>query len=244
MRIDSRGVEPVALDVTDEESVRRCVANTIGRAGRIDALVYSAGFYVAGAAEETSAELAMAQFEAYLLGAHRMVRAVLPGMRDGRHGRLVFMSSSAAVAAIPFHSFYSASKAALEHYAEALRYEVEPFGVDVSCVQGTSVRTGAAAAARMAETPLAAYEPVRARVIAHFQRTQRQGPPPTAFAAAIAQAVETGRPRPHYRVGSLAKALPLMRALLLDPIFHPLFGHAFGIPRRGRRQRARTERGS
>lgn len=90
MRGDRSDVEPVTLDVTVEESVRRCVADTIGQAGRIDALVYSAGFYVAGAAEETSAELAMAQFEVYQLGAHRLLRALLPGMREARGGRLVF----------------------------------------------------------------------------------------------------------------------------------------------------------
>lgn len=229
-RIDSPGVQPVPLDVTDDGSVSRCVADTIGRAGRIDALVYSAGFYLAGAAEETPPALAMAQLEAYLLGAHRMVRAVLPAMRQRNGGRLVFMSSSAAVAAIPFHSVYSASKAALEHYAEALRYEVEPFGVGVTCIQGTSVRTGAAAAARVAEPPIEAYEPVRTRVIARFQQAQREGPAPDALAAAIVRAVEAGRPRPRYRVGSVARALPLLRGLLPGPVFRPVFGRSFGVP--------------
>jgi NAD(P)-dependent dehydrogenase (short-subunit alcohol dehydrogenase family) len=224
-----RGVEPVALEVTDDESVTRCIDGIIERAGRIDVVVYSAGFYVADAAEETSAALAAEQFDVYLFGAHRIVRAVLPTMRKQRGGRLIFMSSSAAVAAIPFHAFYSASKAALEHYADALRYEIEPFGVRVTCIQGTSVRTGAVAAARSAERSITAYDPVRTAVVARFQQTQRQGPPPTAFAAAIVHATETRRLRPHYRVGAMAKTLPLLRHLLPDPIFRPLFARTFDL---------------
>jgi NAD(P)-dependent dehydrogenase (short-subunit alcohol dehydrogenase family) len=226
-----RGVEPVALEVTDDESVTRCIGGIIERAGRIDVVVYSAGFYVAGAAEETPPALATEQFDAYLFGAHRIVRAVLPTMRKQGGGRLIFMSSSAAVAAIPFHAFYSASKVALEHYADALRYEVEPFGVRVTCIQGTSVRTSAVAAARAAAPSIPAYDPVRAGVVARFQQTQRQGPAPTAFAAAIVHATETRRLRPRYRVGAIAKTLPLLRQLLPDPIFRRLLGRTFDLRR-------------
>jgi NAD(P)-dependent dehydrogenase (short-subunit alcohol dehydrogenase family) len=229
--VGMRGVDPVALEVTNDESVTRCVGEIIERAGRIDVVVYSAGFYVAGAAEETSPALATEQFEAYLFGAHRIVRAVLPTMRKQGCGRLIFMSSSAAVAAIPFHAFYSASKAALEHYADALRYEVEPFGIRVTCIQGTSVRTGAVAAARTAAPSITAYDPARTRVVARFQQTQRQGPAPTAFAAASVHATETRRLGPHYRVGAMAKTLPLLRHLLPDPIFRPLFGRTFDLGR-------------
>lgn len=226
-RVTADGVHPVRLELAEDASAHRCVAEVADRAGRIDALVYSAGFFVAGAVEETPAELAHQQLDAYLVGAHRLVRAVLPVMRDAGEGRLILMSSAAAVAAIPFHALYSASKAALEHYAEALRYEVEPLGIDVSCVQGTGVRSGAAASVRLTEPVIGAYEPNRSRVIEAFIRDQQQGPAPETIAAAIVRAVEARRPRSRYRVGGTAKTLPYLRGALPPRLFRRLFARAF-----------------
>lgn len=227
-RITAAGVIPVRLELGEDASAHRCVAEVADRAGRIDAMVYSAGYFVAGAVEETPAALAYEQIDAYFLGAHRMVRAVLPVMRDAGEGRLILMSSTAVVAAIPFHAVYSASKAALEHYAEALRYEVEPLGIDVSCVQGTGVRTAAAATARLTEPAVGVYEPNRTRVIDAFLRSQNEGPGPETIAAAIVRAVEARRPRPRYRVGITAKTLPYLRGLLPEPVFRRLLSRSFG----------------
>lgn len=229
-RVEAPGVAPVSLEVTDQASVDRCVAEVLAAAGRIDALVYSAGFYLAGAVEETRPELAFAQFEAYLFGAHRLVRAVLPGMRERGCGRLVLMSSSAAVSAVPFHALYSASKAAVERYVDGLRYEVAPFGIQAACIQGTSVRTGAAATLRLPDRRLDAYRSASTPVIEHFRHTQRAGRDPDAFAAAIVRAIEARRMRGRYRVGPLARSLPVLRAALPDPLFRPLFARTFGLP--------------
>jgi NAD(P)-dependent dehydrogenase (short-subunit alcohol dehydrogenase family) len=228
-RVDAPGVRPVQLETTDEGSVGRCVAEVLDAAGRIDAVVYSAGSYLAGAVEETSSELALAQFEAYLFGAHRLVRAVLPAMRERRTGRLVLISSSAAVAAIPFHAFYSASKAALERYADGLRYEIAPFGIDVACIQGTGVRTGAAASARFPGQRIEAYRSAGTSVIERFRRTQLTGPEPDRFGAAVVRAIEARSLRGTYRVGRLAASLPVLRTLLPDPVFRAVFARFFGL---------------
>lgn len=228
-RVDAPGVQPVQLEVTDQASVDRCVAAVLDAAGRIDAVVYSAGCYLAGAAEETSAELALEQFEAYLFGAHRLTRAVLPAMRERRSGRLIYMSSSAAVAAIPFHALYSASKAALERYADGLRYEVAPFGIEVACVQGTSVRTGAATTLRLPDRRIEAYRSASTPVIEHFRRTQLTGPEPEPFAATIVRAIEGRSLRSTYRVGPAATSLPTLRALLPEPVFRALFARFFHL---------------
>lgn len=228
-RVDGPAVRPMRLEVTDQASVDRCVAEVLAAAGRIDAVVYSAGGYLAGAAEETPAELALEQFEAYLFGAHRLARAVLPAMRARRAGRLIFMSSSAAVAAIPFHAFYSASKAALERYADGLRYEVAPFGIQVACVQGTSVRTNAATTMRLPDRRIEAYRSASTPVIEHFRRTQLTGPPPERFAATIVRAIEGRSLRGIYRVGPAARSLPTLRSLLPEPVFRAMFARFFSL---------------
>jgi NAD(P)-dependent dehydrogenase (short-subunit alcohol dehydrogenase family) len=228
-RVDLAGVRAVQLEVTDDASVTACVTEVLATAGRLDAVLYSAGAYLAGAAEETTSALAHAQFEAYLFGAHRLARAVLPTMRAQRAGRLIFMSSSAAVAAIPFHALYSASKAALERYADGLRYELAPFGIQVACVQGTSVRTGAAAACRLPEVRIEAYRAASTPVIERFRTTQQSGPEPEPFAATIVRAIEARSMRGTYRIGGLARFLPMMHTLLPDQAFRAVFARFFEL---------------
>src|SRR5262245_2598374 len=123
----SPDVELVALDVRNDDSVAACAKSVFDRAGRVDILVNNAAYELAGALEETSVEEAKAQFETNFFGVVRMVRAVLPSMRERRQGRIVNVSSLSGVSAIPFMGIYSASKFALEGYTEALRMEVEPF---------------------------------------------------------------------------------------------------------------------
>lgn len=236
-RVNASGVRPLALEVTDDVSVDNCVASVIEATGRLDAVVYSAGHYVAGAVEETTAEQTRDQFEAFVFGAHRLTRAALPHMRAQGAGRLVYMSSSAGAAAIPYHAVYSSSKAALEHYCEGLRYEVEPFGVSVSYIQATGVRTGAAVAVRRSAQPVEAYEPTRERVIGRFLQTQTEGPEPAAIADVIAQAIEAPSPRPVYRVGFEAKMLPWLKALLPDRAFRWQVRRIFSVENQPPRHR-------
>src|SRR4029077_10949847 len=130
----------------------------LARAGRLDVLVNNAGYALGGAAEETSIEEAKEQFERYFCGVVRMVKAVLPGMREARSGRIITIGSLAGLMAIPYNAFYSSTKFALEGYLEALWFEVKPFGISVSIVEPGFVRTAINQAARLAAKPLAAYE--------------------------------------------------------------------------------------
>lgn len=135
------GVEMLELDVRSDESVHACVAAAIARAGRVDALVNNAGVELAGAIEEISVDEAKRQFETNLFGVHRMVRELLPSMRERRSGRIVNVSSVAGMAAVPFLGMYSASKFALEGYSEALFHELRPLNVSVSQIEVAFMNT-------------------------------------------------------------------------------------------------------
>jgi len=212
-RVTVPGVVPLEMEVTSDHSVEQSVDSVLERGnGRIDAMVYSAGHYVAGAAEETTVEQVREEFDVYVVGAHRVTRAVLPSMRTERFGRLVYMSSSAGAAGVPFHAVYSATKAAVERYAEGLSYEVEPFGLSVSYIQASGVKTGAASAYRKGAEPNDVYEPYRARAVARFAQAQREGLEPLAVARTIARAIESKRPWLSYRVGWQARSLPWVQA--------------------------------
>lgn len=69
-------------------------------------------------------------------------KAVLPYMREAEKGHIINISSVAAVAHIPFQTFYSASKAAISSYSCALDNEVKPYGIQVTAVKPGDIHTG------------------------------------------------------------------------------------------------------
>lgn len=128
-------------DVTQAAQAQQAVANTVDRFGAIDVLVCNAGFSGLGSVEEMPQDLIDSQFATNFMGAVHTIRAVLPGMRAGKAGRIILVSSIGARIATPGASFYYASKAALSSLAETLAQEVAPFGIGVSAVEPGAMRT-------------------------------------------------------------------------------------------------------
>ncbi len=129
------GIDVVGLDVDDERSVEQAVAQILELAGRIDVVVNNAGYGIVGPLEAATVEDLKAQFETNVYGPHRVVRAVLPHMRERGSGLLVSVSSGAGRLPMPGSLVYCASKWALEAMAEGLRYELAPLGIDSVIVE-------------------------------------------------------------------------------------------------------------
>lgn len=140
-KIGEAGCDIGTLDVRDEEDVERVVDRIIEEEGRIDALVNNAGYGQHGPLEDIDDERFEKQFDVNVFGPHRLVRAVLPHMRDREDGAIVNVSSVAGRIASPGMGAYSASKHAIEGYSDALRRELDPLGIDVSVVQPGPVKT-------------------------------------------------------------------------------------------------------
>lgn len=165
----------IPLDVRSDESVRACV----DRVGAIDVLVNNAGYSLMGSAEETSVDEAKAQLETNFFGVVRMVKAVLPAMRQARAGKIITIGSLAGITAIPFGAFYTASKFALEGYTEALWHELRPFGIHVTLIEPGFIATPIGESTQIAAAPLAAYNGVRQRATAALGRHVERGLVPT-----------------------------------------------------------------
>jgi NAD(P)-dependent dehydrogenase (short-subunit alcohol dehydrogenase family) len=136
-----RGAETAALDVTDEQQVRAVVDRMDEEQGRIDCLVNNAGYGQFGPVEDVPTDLLHEQMDVNLYGPHRLIRAVLPYMREREAGRIVNVSSVAGRFSTPGMGVYSASKFALEALTDALRNEVEPHGVEAVLVEPGPVET-------------------------------------------------------------------------------------------------------
>ncbi|MBZ5661376.1 MAG: SDR family oxidoreductase [Acidobacteriia bacterium] len=132
---ESLPLSVVELDVNDDGSVERAVAEVIHAAGHIDVLVNNAGLTVRGLVEAVTLEQMRRIFETNVFAVQRMNRAVLPHMRRRGSGLLIHISSQAGRVVLPGLGMYSASKAALEALVESYHYELAGQGIDSILVQ-------------------------------------------------------------------------------------------------------------
>ena len=121
-------VDIVQLDVTDPASIRTAVTKVLSLSGgKLDAVVNNAGMSVAGAFEDLPDPDVRRVMETNFFGVLALTRALLPTFRAQRHGRILIVSSEAAFFGLPANSIYSASKWAVEGWAELLTYDLVSF---------------------------------------------------------------------------------------------------------------------
>ncbi len=138
----SAHIKVVDMDVASDASVKEAMENILAAAGSIDVLINNAGIMYLGITEAFSVAQAHQQMETNYYGAIRVMQAVLPSMRKAGAGLIINTSSLVGRMSPPFFGTYSATKHALEGYAQALRYEVSPFGVDIVMVEPGPFGTG------------------------------------------------------------------------------------------------------
>ena len=189
------GMIRLPLDVTDEDSVVAFCDRAAEIAGAPDALVQCAGMLVLGSCEETLTEEYRNVMDTNFLGMVRMNRAVLPLMREAKKGKIVLFSSINGLLGIPFQSAYTASKHAIEGYAECLQMEVAPFGIQIMLVEPGDHRSGSDkyrphAAKMTAGSPYAAAYESAVRVI---HRDESGGSDPDVLGRKIASALDRKR---------------------------------------------------
>ncbi len=177
----------LSADVTDKASVEKAVHAIYEKEGRIDLLVNCAGSGIAGAIEFTDSHDAKAQFDVNFFGTLNSVQAVLPYMRLARYGRIINISSVAALVPIPFQSFYSASKAAINSFSQSLANEVKPFGISVAVILPGDISTGFTAARKKEFTGDDTYSGRIARSIHRMENDELNGMPPQAVGKKVAR---------------------------------------------------------
>ena len=209
------GLHHIVADVTDEQTLAAAINEILQREDHIDVVINNAGFGISGAVEFTKTEDAQHQLDVNFFGMVRMNRQVLPIMRKQGYGRIVNLSSVAGAIAIPFQTYYSASKAAINSYTMALANEVKPFGIQVCCVQPGDIRTGFTAAREKNQLGDDIYGGRIARSVAGMERDEQTGMAPEKAGAFIAHVATRKGSKPVNTIGLqyqffcfLAKVLP------------------------------------
>ena len=210
----------LTLDVTDPESCRKAVKTVIDREGRIDVLINNAGLGIAGAVEMTGESEIQHLFQTNFFGTIRMCRLVIPYMRKQGSGKLIHISSVAAVIPLPFQSFYSAGKAALESFSQALDIELKPSGIRSVCIEFGDMKTGFTK--NRLHTSLSAKDEAGERVytdacrrsLKRMEKDEQDGAPPVKEARLVARISDQQRVKTVHVCGFFYRCIVLMRRIL------------------------------
>lgn len=224
---DAGNILHLTADVTLPETVGAAVAEVLAREGQIDLLVNCAGFGISGAVEYTDTEEAKRQFDTNFFGTVNVIRAVIPAMRAAGHGLVVNVSSVAAEVPIPFQTFYSASKAAIDAYTLALANELRPFGIGVCAVLPGDIRTGFTAARQKQAAGDDVYGGRIARSVARMEKDEQGGMAPAVIGRAIARIARKRHVKPLYTVGFGYKIAVLAARLLPRRLSNKIVGRMY-----------------
>ncbi|MGM9810038.1 MAG: SDR family oxidoreductase [Paludibacteraceae bacterium] len=253
--LSRRGTIP--CDVTDEARVQSAVAEVMRRTDHIDVLILNAGFGISGPAECTPIADVRRQMDVNFTGAVAVVQQVLPHMRQRRQGRIIFTSSVAAILPIPYQSFYSASKAAINAFALALQNEVRDYGICVSVLMPGDVQTGFTAARKKVQLPsgdagvspavMEEHSPCRTttkkispfsgeleiayphaeQAVAAMERDEQRGLTPKAMARCLYRIATTRHPRPQYIGGAEYHLFAFLHWLLPQRLVNYIVGRLY-----------------
>ncbi len=209
-------VKVIALDVTDDASVRAGVDAVVAEAGTIDVLVNNAGIEMNGAIHLISDDEARWQLDTNVLGPLRTMRAVVPIMLQQGGGTIVNVSSVAGVVAVPYGGMYSASKHTLEAMTEAMHYELAHRNIRLALIEPGQFTTEFANNSQMAAGMAADADATqrRERLRASMGGLLPAGPPPDpqAVANAIVDAAQARAPKLRVPVGADAELVTAARS--------------------------------
>ncbi|MDR7306660.1 oxidoreductase [Rhodoferax saidenbachensis] len=223
------GVTLIEMDIRDDVSVDRGIQTIIAQAKRIDVLVNNAGVTLLGATEETSIAEAKELFETNLFGLLRVIKAVLPHMRQQRSGRIVNVSSVVGFLCSPYMALYAASKYAVEGLSESLDHEVRQFGIRVSLVEPSFTKTNLDLNAPQTAARIPDYSKELAIVAKAFQNNVQKAPTPEGVVATMVSAALGPwkmRHTPKGEASLLAKLRRFMPAGLVEKGLRKTFGLA------------------
>ena len=206
------------LDVRNTDGIQLAVTEIIQKSGRIDVVVNNAGVGITGPLEEIPTQEIKNNFETNLFGPIEVMKAVLPQMRLQKSGLIINITSIAGYMGLPYRSVYSASKGALELITEALRMEVQSFGIHITNVAPGDFATNIAAGRFHA--PLikgSAYEKTYGKTLEMMNEHVNQGSNPDEMASAIYAIIQNSSPKGHYKIGSfLQKFSIVLKRILSD----------------------------
>lgn len=224
---DSR-IKHIAADVSSEDSVKKVIDTIISSQGKIDVLVNNAGFGISGAVELTNMKDAKRLFDVDFFGTFACIKYVLPHMRKSGGGRIINVSSAAAVLPVPYQSFYSCAKSAVNSLTLSLANEVKPFGIKVTAVMPGDVHTGFTNARKKNVSCESVYKTSEEKAVSQMEKDEIGGMSPKIVARYIYKAAVKKHPKVLYTVGFSYKLFVVLAKLLPVSFVNRIEGKMYG----------------
>lgn len=224
---DTEGINHITADITDESGVAAAVEQVVSAEGHIDLVVNNAGFGISGAVEFTDTEDAKRLFDTDFFGMVRINRLIIPIMRKQGGGKIINISSVAAPIPIPFQTYYSAAKAAVNSYTMALANEVRPFKIGVCAVQPGDIKTGFTSARQKNTLGDDVYGGRIARSVCRMERDEQNGISPEVIGSLTAKIARKKRVKPLYTAGISYKFFIFLVHILPANILNRLVGFIY-----------------
>jgi len=222
----AKDCETLALDVTDENSMREAVKTAKRHNGAVQVLVNNAGYGQYGPIEEIPIDDVRRNFEVNVFGLLRMCQLALPGMRRHGAGRIINLSSVAGEMSQPGSGIYHATKHAIEAIDEALRIEVSYFNIQVIGILPGPVNThfDEVAIAQIpdvgADSPYKIFKENLVKATRDMLKPGGTGVlEPEDVAKVIVEAATAENPDRRYHVGVMSKVMGRAHDLLPDSVW-------------------------
>ncbi|MBT9315948.1 SDR family NAD(P)-dependent oxidoreductase [Leptothoe spongobia] len=216
-----KGAHLLGMDVTDDASIIAGVEQILAEQERIDVVFVNAGYGAYGTIESIATEEIQKQYDVNVFGVARVLKAVLPTLRQQKSGRIIFTASLASHLSIACTGWYASTKHALVGIAKALRQEVRDMGIEVIIIEPGVVKTEFAGVAfgllDRVDHP-ADYLPLVDGFRRSMARSYDQAPGVDSTVKAMVAAAMVKCPKTVYCTTVDAKILKFLQRLLSDLI--------------------------
>jgi NAD(P)-dependent dehydrogenase (short-subunit alcohol dehydrogenase family) len=218
---ESPNLKYIYLDVTNDEIINKAINKIVSEHNKIDILINNAGIGVAAALEEISINEVKHAFDINLFGTLRLIKSVVPHMRNQGSGLIINISSIAGQVGLPFQGIYSSTKFALEGMTEALQTELKPFEIKVCLVEPgdykTKVNINRKLVVPSSESP---YANRLESFFSIIDKNIEKGRNPEKLAKLIVRISKMKNPRLRYRSGRVFERItPFLHWIIPPKIF-------------------------
>lgn len=217
------GIIHIPTDVSSEESVRRAFDIISENEGKVDLLINNAGMGISGALEFTETADAKRIFDVNFFGMFFCCKYALPLLRK-TCGRIINVSSAAAIFPIPFQGFYSATKSAVNSFTLCLKNELEMFGISVCAIMPGDVKTGFTKARVKNEKGEEIYRGAIKKSVGVMERDEINGMSPSDIARFIYKISKKRRIKPLYSIGFIYKLYSFLFKILPVGVVNRIVG--------------------
>lgn len=211
---------PLEMDLLDENNVKKAIAETVDKFGRIDVVVNNAGYGQLGTLEELTDAESRKNFDTNVFGSLNVIRQAMPYLRKQKSGNIINVASIGGITgAFPGWGVYCATKFAVAGFTESLAYEVSEFGIHATVVYPGYFRTNFLDSGSMTlpENPIAEYSSARAVEAKHKEEINGNQPgDPAKAASAFIELAEMQKPPIHFVMGADAVGLAKDKMKALD----------------------------